>query len=233
MLEILKRGFDEFQIEYNQEIGEKFIIYSKLLMEWNKKINLTAITDPKEIALKHFVDSLSIYNDIAAQPDFIDIGSGAGFPGIPLCIAGYEGKTLLVDSLNKRVNFINLVIDELALPNCNGVHMRAEDAGRGKIRESFSSTAARAVAPLPALLEYCLPVIKKGGIFIAMKGPGVKEEIKNAKKAISILGGKINNIKQFKLPGTDMERTLVYVKKIKNTPNIYPRKAGTPSKRPL
>ncbi len=163
----------------------------------------------------------------------MDIGSGAGFPGIPLCIAGYKGKTVLVDSLKKRVDFLMLAIRELDLNNCSAIHSRAEDAARGKLRGEFSSTAARAVAPLPVLLEYCLPILKRDGMLIAMKGPGSKEEIGNSKKALSVLGGEITDIREFTLPGTDMERVLVYIKKTRKTPDIYPRKAGTPAKRPL
>lgn len=231
--DLLKTGLDEYGISHNSEILGKFKTYTDLILAWNRKINLTAIKDRDQIDVKHHLDSLAIFDEISKYPDFIDIGSGAGFPGIPLCIAGYKGKTVLVDSLRKRVDFLKTAINELGLENCTAIQARAEDIANGEMRDSFSSAAARAVAPLPVLLEYCLPVLKKGGMFIAMKGPGANEEALASKNALQILGGKIERTSSFPLIHTDMRRTLIYIRKTKETPEGYPRKAGTPSKKPL
>jgi 16S rRNA (guanine527-N7)-methyltransferase len=231
--ELLKAGLKEYGIRYDNEMLAKFDKYTDLILAWNKRMNLTAIKERTQIAVKHHLDSLSIFDEIAKYPDFIDIGTGAGFPGIPLCIAGYKGRTVLVDSLKKRVDFLKVAITELGLENCTAIQARAEDIAKGEMRDSFSSAAARAVAPLPVLLEYCLPVLKKGGMFIAMKGPGAAEEAIAAKKALRILGGEIEITSSFPLIHTDMRRTLIYIRKIKDTPGGYPRKAGTPSKKPL
>ena len=205
-----------------------------LLIEWNEKINLTAITNPDEIILKHFIDSITISNYIKENSYIADIGTGAGFPGIPLKILRKDIKIVLVDSLNKRINFLNEIIQELNLENIQAIHARAEEFGRDKnYREHFDVVTSRAVANLSTLSEYLIPLSKIEGKCLCMKGPGVQEEIKDAKKAIEILGGTISNLYEFKLPESDIERVVVELKKVKKTPDKYPRKAGLPSKEPL
>ena len=233
MKSLLKKGFEEMNIPWDEDIYKKLVIYKELLLEWNNKFNLTAITDETEIMVKHFLDSLSIWDGVKNRRSLADVGSGAGFPGIPLKIIGFSGETVLMDSLNKRVGFLTAVIKELDLKNCRGEHIRAEDAGRGSFREKFDAVTARAVANLPVLCEYCLPLVKKGGVFIAMKGPEAEEEVKKSLSAINKLGGSLERVEKFQLSGTDNSRILVYIEKIGRTPDIYPRKAGTPKKRPL
>lgn len=233
MSKILEMGFVQAGIPFNPEIIEKFEAYKKLLLEWNEKFNLTAITEEKEIDILHFLDSATIWNDVKNVKRAADIGSGAGFPGIPLKILGMEGEMYLFDSLNKRVLFLDEVIKELDLKKCYTVHSRAEDAGRGEYREIFDVSTARAVANLSVLSEYCLPLVKKGGVFIAMKGRDNIDETKNSLSAIAKLGGSHMEKREVALYGTDAKRTLIYIKKTGITPAVYPRKAGTPSKRPL
>ena len=224
----------EISIEFSNIQIEKFYKYMNLLIEWNEKINLTAITEPKEIIIKHFIDSLTVLKDIKGKNTLVDVGTGAGFPGIPLKIMDEEIKITLLDSLNKRINFLNEVINQLDLKNVETIHSRVEDAGKNKkYRERFDIATARAVANLATLSEYMLPLVKVGGKSICMKGSEVSEELKNSKKAISILGGEIESIDNFKLPKSDMMRNIVIIKKVKNTPSKYPRKAGTPSKEPI
>ena len=224
----------EISIEFSNIQIERFYKYMNLLIEWNEKINLTAITEPKEIIIKHFIDSLTVLKDIKGKNTLVDVGTGAGFPGIPLKIMDEEIKITLLDSLNKRINFLNEVINQLDLKNVETIHSRVEEAGKNKkYRESFDISTARAVANLATLSEYMLPLVKVGGKSICMKGSEVSEELKNSKKAISILGGEIESIDNFKLPKSDMMRNIVIIKKVKNTPSKYPRKAGTPSKEPI
>lgn len=224
----------EISIEFSNIQIEKFYKYMNLLIEWNEKINLTAITEPKEIIIKHFIDSLTVLKDIKGKNTLVDVGTGAGFPGIPLKIMDEEIKITLLDSLNKRINFLNEVINQLDLKNTETIHSRVEEAGKNKkYRERFDIATARAVANLATLSEYMLPLVKVGGKSICMKGSEVSEELQNSKKAISILGGEIENIDNFQLPKSDMMRNIVIIKKVKNTPNKYPRKPGTPSKEPI
>lgn len=224
----------EISIEFSNIQIERFYKYMNLLIEWNEKINLTAITEPKEIIIKHFIDSLTVLKDIKGKNTLVDVGTGAGFPGIPLKIMDEEIKITLLDSLNKRINFLNEVINQLDLKNIETIHSRVEDAGKNKkYRERFDIATARAVANLVTLSEYMLPLVKVGGKSICMKGSEVSEELQNSKKAISILGGEIENIDNFQLPKSDMMRNIVIIKKVKNTPNKYPRKPGTPSKEPI
>lgn len=224
----------EISIEFSNIQIEKFYKYMNLLIEWNEKINLTAITEPKEIIIKHFIDSLTVLKDIKGKNTLVDVGTGAGFPGIPLKIMDEEIKITLLDSLNKRINFLNEVINQLDLKNIETIHSRVEDAGKNKkYRERFDIATARAVANLATLSEYMLPLVKVGGKSICMKGSEVSEELQNSKKAISILGGEIENIDNFQLPKSDMMRNIVIIKKVKNTPNKYQRKPGTPSKEPI
>ena len=224
----------EIDIEFNDKQLSQFYEYMNLLLEWNEKINLTAITEPEEVILKHFIDSLTINKYIKENKTLADVGTGAGFPGIPLRIYRPDLNVTLVDSLNKRINFLNEVISKLELKDISTVHSRIEDFGKDKkYRESFDYVTARAVANLTTLSEYLIPISKVGGKCICMKGNDVKEEIDNGKKAINILGGRIDRIDKFKLPNSDISRNVIIIDKIKNTPNKYPRKAGMPSKEPL
>lgn len=230
--------FNEMQkkltIKLSVEQLEKFYSYMSLLLEWNEKMNLTAITEPNEIILKHFVDSLTILNEINNNSKVVDVGTGAGFPGIPLSIANESLKITLVDSLNKRLIFLQEVIEKLELKNVEIIHSRAEDFGQNKkYRENFDIATSRAVANLSTLSEYLIPLVKINGKCICMKASDVEEEINQAKNAINVLGGTIEKIKEFKLPESDIGRTIIIINKQKNTPIKYPRKAGTPSKEPI
>ena len=213
---------------------ENFKIYMELLLEWNEKINLTAITNEDDMILKHFIDSLTIKKYISENEKIIDIGTGAGFPGIPLAIMNKNNEITLMDSLNKRIVFLNDVIDKLKLTNVKAIHSRAEELARNKTyREKYDVAVSRAVANLSTLVEYMLPFVSIGGKCICMKGPNIEEELKNAKNAIKELGGEIIKIENFKLPESDNERNIVIIKKIKETSSKYPRKSGTPSKEPI
>lgn len=212
---------------------EKLIVYKDLLKEWNEKINLTSITNDEEIVLKHFIDSLTVNKYINENDSIIDVGTGAGFPGMVIKITKENSKITLLDSLNKRINFLNDVINKCELKDVFTVHGRAEDYGNNKdYREKYDIAIARAVANLSTLTELCLPFVKIGGKFIAMKGSSV-EEINEAKKAIEILGGQVQEINKFVLPESDIERNIVIIKKVRTTPKQYPRKAGTPSNKPI
>ena len=210
------------------------LINSFILIEWNEKINLTAITEPNEIIKKHFIDSLTILPYINENNKVIDIGTGAGFPGIPIKIANSNSEITLLDSLNKRLIFIEEVIKVLELKNIGTIHGRAEDFGKDKkYREQYDIATSRAVAPLNVLSEYLLPFVKVGGCCLCMKGSNIEEEISQSKKSIEILGGKIEKVDKFYLPESDIIRNIIIIKKLKNTPNQYPRKAGVPSKNPI
>lgn len=220
--------------ELTDEMQQQFEDYMKLLLEWNEKINLTAITNEDEIILKHFVDSLTISKYIKEGETIVDVGTGAGFPGIPIKISRSDIDVTLVDSLNKRILFLQDIIEKLELKKVSTLHYRAEEFGQNKkYRESFDVATSRAVANLSTLVEYLLPLVKVGGICICMKGSEIKEELENSKKAIKILGGEIEKIEEFTLPDSDIKRNIVVIKKINSTPNKYPRKSGTPSKDPL
>jgi len=229
-----KEKLSEKSPELTLEMQQQFEDYMKLLLEWNEKINLTAITEEDDIILKHFVDSLTISKYIKDGKTLVDVGTGAGFPGVPIKIARENVKVTLVDSLNKRLLFLNDVIEKLQLKEIETLHFRAEEFGQNKkYRESFDIATSRAVANLSTLVEYLLPLVKVGGICICMKGSEVEEELKDSKKAIQILGGEIESIDEFTLPGSDIKRNIVIIKKIDKTPNRYPRKPGTPSKEPI
>lgn len=228
---IFLENSDKIQIEVKNI--EKFYKYMQLLLEWNERINLTTIVEPEQIIVKHFLDSLTIKKYIEEEKDVIDVGTGAGFPGVPLAIETKNNVTLL-DSLNKRINFLIDVKEKIGLENVRTVHSRAEDAAKDKkYRECFDYAVSRAVAPMNVLLEYLLPFVKVGGKVICMKGPNVKEEMDNSEKVAKILGGKIEKVEELEIPEIDMKRTVVIVKKIEKTSSKYPRKAGTPSKEPL
>ena len=224
----------KYDLKLNVEQTEQFFKYMNLLLEWNEKMNLTAITEPKEVILKHFVDSLTISKYIHENSNVIDVGTGAGFPGVPLKIAKPLANITLLDSLNKRLNFLNEVINQLKLQKIQTEHYRVEEAGQNKkFREKFDIATSRAVANLRVLSEYMLPLVKVGGKCIAMKGSEIEQELEESEKAISILGGKIERVEKLVLPGTDMNRNIVIIEKIKTTPQKYPRKPGTPSKEPI
>ena len=224
----------DFNIKINDEQIKKFMNYMNLLLEWNEKINLTAITQPEEVKLKHFVDSLTVLKYINDDDKVIDIGTGAGFPGIPLKIMKENTKITLLDSLNKRINFLNIVIETLNLRNIQAIHGRAEEIARNKLyREKYDVAVSRAVANLSTLSEYMLPFVKVGGKCICMKGANVNEEIEKAKNAIKELGGEIERVDNFYLSDNDNERNIIIIRKVKETSSKYPRKAGMPSKEPL
>ncbi len=229
----LKEKAKKIDIILEEKQVEQFYKYMNLLLEWNEKINLTAITEPKEIILKHFIDSLTIQKYIKEEQKVIDVGTGAGFPGIPISIIKNETKITLLDSLNKRINFLNEIVSSLQLKNIKTVHARVEEFAKNKKeRESYDIATSRAVAPLNILLEYLLPLVKVGGYCICMKGSSI-DEIKEAENALKILGGEIEKIENINLPDSDIQRNIIVVKKVKQTPLKYPRKPGTPSKEPI
>lgn len=230
----LKKALQKAEINITDESFKKFEQYYKLLAEWNKKINLTAITKPDEVAVKHFEDSLSVlkYVDINKNAKIIDIGTGAGFPGIPLKIVRDDLNLTLLDSLSKRLVFLQDVCNELNI-STQTLHSRAEEASKkAEYREKYDFAFSRAVAQLNILSELCLPYVKKGGCFVAMKGPDTGEELKNAETAITVLGGKVKRIEEFKL-SDNSGRTLIIIEKIKNTPEKYPRHGSKLKTRPL
>lgn len=224
----------KIRIELSEHQIEQFYIYMKLLTEWNEKINLTAIIEPKEIILKHFIDSLTISSQIQQSITIADIGSGAGFPGIPLKIVNPEKELVLIDSLSKRVNFLNEVIKKCNINGITAIHARVEEIGHNsKYRGQFDVTTSRAVAKLNVLLEYMMPLVKLGGKCICLKGPNIDDEIEESKKALNILGGEISKIEKINLPDSDNKRTIIEVLSVKQLPNKYPRKPGTPTSSPL
>ena len=233
-----KHGLEELNITLTDEQVEQFLQYYEMLVEKNKVMNLTGITEYEEVIQKHFLDSLSLIRvipDIASQKlTVIDLGTGAGFPGIPLKIAFPELEITLMDSLNKRILFLQEVIDALGLKKVSAVHGRAEEmASNATHRQQYDLCVSRAVSNLAVLTEYCLPFVKKGGLFVSYKSADSDAEIQEGKKAISILGGKLTSVDKFQLPDSDLRRALVCIKKVKDTPKKYPRKAGTPEKLPL
>lgn len=235
-VEQFKKDLSEFNIVLSDMQVQQFMTYYELLIEWNGFMNLTAITEYEEVLKKHFLDSLSLVKvcDLTKEMSLIDIGTGAGFPGIPLKIAFPNLRVTLLDSLNKRVQFLNTVIEKLSLINIDTIHGRAEDfAKQGSLREQYDICVSRAVANLTTLSEYCIPFVKKEGIFVSYKSEKISEEKQEAEKAISVFGGRIEKQVQFILPNSNIYRNLLVIKKIKNTPNKYPRKAGLPAREPL
>ena len=227
---------EKIGITLNEQQKQQFDKYYEMLVEWNKVMNLTGITEYDEVNLKHFTDSLTIARTQEMQKvqSVIDIGTGAGFPGIPLKIAFSHLKVVLLDSLNKRIKFLDAVIEELGLENISTIHGRAEDFAKpGLKREIYDLCVSRAVANLATLSEYCLPYVKIGGEFIPYKSGEVADELQDAKSAVFLLGGKVESCENFDLPGSDIHRSLVRIKKVGGCPKKYPRKAGMPSKVPL
>lgn len=232
----LINGCDSLGITLTNEQIKQFLEYYELLIEWNSFMNLTAITEFDEVVTKHFVDSVSLVKalDLSKEMSVIDVGTGAGFPGIPLKIVFPKLKITLLDSLNKRVKFLNEIIEKLNLQNISAIHGRAEDAAKSKdLRENFDLCVSRAVANLSTLSEYCLPFVKIGGRFVSYKSEKIAEEMKTGEKAVSILGGQYAGQVEFTLPDSDMYRNLFIIEKRKETPKKFPRKAGLPSKEPL
>lgn len=235
-----EKGLEQLSITLSGEQKQQFLTYYEYLVEKNKVMNLTAITEYEEVITKHFLDSLAVVKTSCFKPEklagkrLIDIGTGAGFPGIPLKIAFPELEILLLDSLNKRINFLNEVTEMLGLTKINTVHGRAEDYAKQKgYRESFDFCVSRAVANLSTLSEYCIPFVKQGGCCISYKSGSVDQELIQAEKAVKILGGQREEVVRFSLADTDMDRSFVVIRKAKPTPKKYPRKAGLPSKEPL
>ena len=226
--QLLKDLSKQINVELTDDQINEFEKYQDLLLDWNEKINLTAITEENDIIIKHFVDSLTILKYFNDNNKIIDVGTGAGFPGIPLKIANKSLKVTLLDSLNKRIIYLNDVIEKLNLSDMETIHGRAEELSRNpKYREQYDVVTARAVANLKTLSEYCIPFVKPGGYFVCMKGSNIEEEMENAKEHIKELGCKIEEIIEFVLPETDMKRNIIIMKKIKNTDKKYPRKKIT------
>lgn len=236
MSQIFDTKLCELGISLSEKQKQQFDQFYELLVEWNKVMNLTGITEYEEVNEKHFVDSISIVKavDMSQVETVIDVGTGAGFPGIPLKIAFPHLKVVLLDSLNKRINFLNTVIDTLGLTDIHTIHGRAEDfAKKTEYREQFDLCVSRAVANLATLSEYCIPYVKKDGVFVPYKSGEIDEELEQSKKAVHVLGGKIQDVVKFQLPGTEIGRSFVKIKKVQNTAKKYPRKAGLPGKEPI
>ena len=235
-LKVLEQGCEELGITLNEVQKQQFITFYEYLVEKNKVMNLTGITEFQEVLIKHFLDSLACVKavDMSRIKRIMDIGTGAGFPGVPLKIAFPHLEACLLDSLKKRVNFLEETFQLLKLENITAIHGRAEEYAKNKqYRETYDLCVSRAVSNLATLSEYCLPYVKTGGYFISYKSGTVQEEVEQAQKAVKILGGKIQDIVYFQLPDSEIQRSLVVIEKIKATPGRYPRKAGTPLKEPL
>lgn len=236
-MEQFKKDLEELDIHLTEQQFNQFQKYYEILVEWNSFMNLTAITEYSEVLKKHFIDSLSIvkaYDLQSKEINIIDIGTGAGFPGLPIKIAFPNVKITLLDSLQKRINFLNEVIEQLHLSDIDTVHGRAEDYAKpDKLRETYDLCVSRAVANLSTLSEYCLPFVKTDGCFISYKSEKLTEELQLAEKAVSVLGGKIHNQVDYMLPSSDIYRNLLIIDKVKPTPKKFPRKAGLPAKEPI
>lgn len=233
MKDILQHGSRELGVPLDEKQINQLEKYSRLLLEWNEKMNLTAIRDEEGIAVKHFLDSLTALTTGYVKGKVIDVGTGAGFPGLVLKIAKPEISLTLLDSLNKRISFLKEVSSALELNDVEFVHSRAEDGARGILRAGFDTVVSRAVANMTVLSELCLPYLKTGGRFLALKGPLADEELENAKRAVHILGGEVEKVEKVKIPYSDLSHKIIIVKKVRQTPLQYPRKAGIPTKTPL
>lgn len=233
--ELMETACRDVSLELDEEKYRLFMEYKNLIQEWNEKINLTAITEDEEMVKKHFIDSIKVFNfkEFRNARNIIDIGTGAGFPGIPIKIVNPDVNIVLLDSLLKRVNFLNHVITELNLKDIKAVHSRAEELARTEYRDFFDIAVSRAVANLTLLSELCLPFVKKSGYFVAMKGPNVESELNDAKKAISSLGGKLVDVIEVTIEDSDLKHNLVIIRKIMDTPKQFPRKPGAASKKPI
>ncbi|VYU66333.1 16S rRNA (guanine(527)-N(7))-methyltransferase RsmG [Clostridium tertium] len=234
--QLMKEACEEVGLELKEEQYNKFIDYMKLLQEWNEKINLTAITEDEDIIKKHFIDCIKIFKSDAVRDakKIIDVGTGAGFPGLPIAIMNPDVKVVLLDSLNKRINFLNTVASKLGLKNVETIHSRAEDGARNvELREKFDVATSRAVANMAVLSEFCMPYVKLNGYFVALKGPSIDEELREGQKAITTLGGNLERVLEVTIEETDLKHNIVEVKKISKCPKTYPRKAGTITKKPI
>ena len=234
--ELLKKGITEFNIDVDEKMIDDFSIYREILVEWNQKMNLTGIEDEKEVFIKHFLDSVSIFKNgyIKDNMKVIDVGTGAGFPGLPMKIAKRSLDVTLLDSLNKRINFLQEVCKKIYIDDVEFIHGRAEDFGQDEnYREQYDVATARAVAGLPVLMEFCVPFVKVGGYFICLKGPNADLELEESKKAMETLGVKFIEKIDIKLPEIELNHNILVFEKIQNTPSKYPRKAGKPSKSPI
>lgn len=232
----LKKVFEELNIKWTDKKAEQYEGYMAEILRLNESINLTAITDRDEFILKHYVDSIVCADseEFADAETVIDVGTGGGFPGVPLAIAFPDKKFVLIDSLNKRIKIVNQICESLGIKNVKAVHGRAEELGRrGDMRDKFDFCVSRAVANLSTLAEYCLPFVKVGGTFVAYKGPSCQEEIEAAENAFEKLGAEVYGVFYNEIEGFDFDHVLIYAEKIKSTPKKYPRKAGTPAKEPL
>ncbi len=236
MIRIFDKKLALLGIQLTEKQKQQFDKFYELLVEWNKVMNLTGITEYEEVNEKHFVDSVALVKAVSLnkKQNLIDVGTGAGFPGIPLKIVFPHLKVTLLDSLNKRIKFLDTVIEELGLEHIETIHGRAEDfAKQADYREQYDICVSRAVANLATLSEYCIPYVKIGGLFIPYKSGEIEEELSHSEKAITILGGKLDQVIKFELPGSEIGRSFVKIEKIKSTAKKYPRKAGLPSKEPL
>ncbi|MBB6629913.1 16S rRNA (guanine(527)-N(7))-methyltransferase RsmG [Clostridium algidicarnis] len=234
--DLMKTASDDVSLDFNEEKFNKFMNYKDILKEWNNKINLTAIIEDDDIVKKHFIDCIKAFKfkGFKEAKSIIDVGTGAGFPGIPIGIMKEDCNIVLLDSLNKRVKFLDEVIEKLYLNNFSTIHGRGEELSRSeKYREKFDIATSRAVANMCTLSELCLPYVKLGGYFVALKGPSIEEELNGAKRAIAILGGKVQEIIPVNIENSDLNHNLVIIKKVSLTPSIYPRNSGIMSKKPL
>lgn len=234
--ELLRKGLEDLGIKVNDKMLDNFNIYREILVDWNQKMNLTGIEDEKEVFIKHFLDSVSSVENgyIKDGISLIDVGTGAGFPGLPLKICLENINLTLLDSLNKRINFLQEVSNNLGLENVEFIHGRAEDFGKlEEYREQYDVATARAVAGLPILMEFCVPFVKVGGYFVCLKGPNANLELEESKSAMEVLGLEFVEKIDIELPETDLKHNILVFKKVKNTPEKYPRKAGKPAKSPI